>query len=415
MTTLRATLTRTAGCLALCLIAGCTGMGSQSRPDMEPWPEISRDFRIEALRTRLYEYSSTFAASVELAATSIEQRTTDPAIRRNAVLWRVRAVPEMRKACFRLEPMSGLVDAWVLARQMDQLFSEGAGATAFGPFQGEVVAVSRKLSEQMQAIGGSITVSPEARADFERRIIQPWLAANPLHDITFARESTIARFSEQSRDLGDLPQSVGTIEELAIMLSQQMRIYLADLPRQVQGEVDLLRHDVLSSESVASLQSDLDAATTSAESIAGNVGRIAETADDLPSLVEKERTLILEEVNRQRSLVLQAVTVEREQAMAAIVSMVAHERAELLNGVETQRLATLEWANLQRRDTIEEVRRELASAMKIARTERATVVEDVRGIVDTVLLRIALFLLAGVVLAPLVAHIYVRVWPKRAP
>jgi len=53
--------------------------------------------------------------------------------------------------------------------------------------------------------------------------------------------------------------------------------------------------------------------------------------------------------------------------------------------------------------------------MKIARTERATVVEDVRGIVDTVLLRIALFLLAGVVLAPLVAHIYVRVWPKRAP
>jgi hypothetical protein len=391
------------------------GMGSQSRPDIEPWPEISRDFRIEALRTRLYEYSSTFAAAVELAATSIEQRTTDPAIRRNAVLWRVRAVPEMRKACFRLEPMSGLVDAWVLARQMDQLFSEGAGASAFGPFQGEVVAVSHRLAEQMQAIGGSITVSAEARAEFERRIVQPWLTENPLRDLTFARESTIARFSEQSRDLGDLPQSVGTIEELAIMLSQQMRIYLADLPRQVQGEVDLLRNDLLTSENLVSLQGDLDATATSVESIAGDVGRIAEVADDLTPLVEKERKLILEEVNRQRSLVLQAVSSERERAMAAVASMVASERAQLLAGVEAQRLATLEWATRERRETIEEVRRELASAMKIARSERVTVVEDVRGIVDTVLLRVALFLLAGVVLAPLVAHVYARIWPKRTP
>ena len=39
-------------------------------------------------------------------------------------------------------------------------------------------------------------------------------------------------------------QSVGTMEELAISLSQQARIYLADLPRQVRGEVDLMRADM---------------------------------------------------------------------------------------------------------------------------------------------------------------------------
>ncbi len=51
--------------------------------------------------------------------------------------------------------------------------------------------------------------------------------------------------------------------------------------------------------------------------------------------------------------------------------------------------------------------------MEALRGERAVVVDDVRHIVDVVLLRVALFLLAAVVLAPLVAHVYARVWPRR--
>ena len=40
-------------------------------------------------------------------------------------------------------------------------------------------------------------------------------------------------------------QSVGTIEEMLTSLTHQMRIYLADMPRQVRGEIDLLRSDAL--------------------------------------------------------------------------------------------------------------------------------------------------------------------------
>ena len=96
------------------------------RADLAPWPEIQQDLRVEALRLRLHEYSITFAAQVDIAATAIEQRTADPAVRRNAVLWKLRAIPEMRKACFRPETVGALVDAWTFARQMEQLFSSGA-------------------------------------------------------------------------------------------------------------------------------------------------------------------------------------------------------------------------------------------------------------------------------------------------
>ena len=400
-------LIRTAACLALSSLVACASLTKKSTgPDLKPWPEIRRDFRVETLRTRMHEYSITFAAEIDLADTAIERRAADSTVRRNALLWRVRAIPEMRKACFRLEPISALVDAWIFARQMDQLFSEGAGAGAFGTFQPEAVEVSRRLVHQMREIGGSIAVSPEARVEFEHKFIDPWLAEQPLHDLTFVRESPIARFAEQSRARGDTLQSVGTMEELAFILSQQARIYLADLPRQVRGEVDLMRADVLPSERLLSMQNDLHMSASAAD-------RIASATEGMPPLIKDERRIILDEIGRQRTLVMDAVAVEREQAIQAIVRAFDVERRELMRTIESQRVATLAWATAERHDAIAEVRHELGGSMESLRGERAIVLGDLQRMIDVVLLRVAIFLAAAVVLAPLVAHAYVRVWPRR--
>ena len=399
---------RAAVCLALSSsLVACASLAKQStQPDLKPWPEIRLDVRPESLRARMYEYSITFAAEVDLAATAIERRAADATVRRNALLWRVRAIPEMRKACFRLEPVGALIDAWVFARQMDQLFSDGAGSGAFATFQPEAVAVSRRLVEQMREIGGSIAVSPEARTEFEQRIVDPWLAEHPLRDITFVRESPIARFAEQSRARGDTLQSVATLEDLALSLSQQARIYLADLPRHVRGELDLMRADILPAADVAAMQGDLRVSAAAAD-------RIASTAEGLFPVVLNERRIVLDEMSRQRTLVMDAISVERERAVGAIVRAFAVERSAMLRNFESQRRATLEWATAERRETIAEVRHELAGSMAALRRERAVIGDDVRHIVDLVLLRVAIFLVAAVVLAPLIAHAYVRVWPRR--
>jgi len=402
----RVALMRTATCVALSSLVACASLARQStQPDLDPWPEIRSDVRVESLRARMYEYSITFAAQVDLAATSIEGRADDSTVRRNALLWRVRAIPEMRKASFRLEPVGALIDAWVFARQMDQLFREGAGANAFGAFQPEAVQVSRQLVEQMREIGGSIAESPEARAEFERRVIDPWIAEYPLRDMTFVRESPMARFSEQSRARGDTLQAVGTIEDLAVGFSQQARIYLADLPRQLRGELDLMRSDMLP-EGLASIQGDLHVS-------AAAVDRMASTAEAVSPLVLSERRIILEEFSRQRALVMEAIATEAARAVGEIVDSFARERSELLRSFESQRLATLDWGTVERREVIAEVRGELAASLDALRRERAIVVDDLRRIVDIVLLRVAIFLIAAVVFAPLVAHAYARVWPRR--
>jgi len=197
-----------------------------------------------------------------------------------------------------------------------------------------------------------------------------------------------------------------TMEDVVLSLSQQARIYLADLPRQLRGELDLMRSDMLPAESVASMQGDLHVSAAAAD-------RIASTAESISPLVLNERRIVLDEMSRQRALVMEAITVEREQAVSAIVHAFAAERNEVLRNVDSERMATLEWATNERREAIAEVRRELAQSVAALRAERAVVVDDVRHIVDLVLLRVAIFLVAAVVLAPLVAHAYVRVWPRR--
>jgi hypothetical protein len=121
---------------------------------------------------------------------------------------------------------------------------------------------------------------------------------------------------------------------------------------------------------------------------------------------------VLDEMNRQRALVMTAITTEREEAMLALTSDFALERNQLLRDVEAQRLATLQWATGERRETIDDVRRDLAGAVNALHAERGAFTDDVRRLVDAVLLRMALFVIAGVVLAPLVAHAYARVWPR---
>jgi hypothetical protein len=143
------------------------------------------------------------------------------------------------------------------------------------------------------------------------------------------------------------------------------------------------------------------------------VDRLAASAESLAPLVLSERRIVLDEMSRQRALVMGAISAEREQAVHDIVTAFAAERSALLRDIDSQRLATLEWATAERHDTTADVSRHLTAAMVALQAERFTIVNDLRHAADVILLKVALFLVAGVVLAPVVAHAYARVWPQR--
>jgi hypothetical protein len=388
-------------------LSSCASMQTaQSKPHLSPWPDIRTDFRLEVLRGRLQEYAITFGAEVDLVAASIERRSNDVNIQRNALTWRLRAVPEIRKACFRPEPVPALLDAWTLARQMEALFSSGAAANAFGPFQKDVADVSSRLVAGVRDIGAYVAVSPDARDRIERDLVDSWAVAHPLRDLAFSRESAIERFAEQMRERGELFQSVGTIEDMLTSLTHQMRIYLADMPRQVRGEIDLLRSDALPPSTAEAVLRDLGLA-------AGAADRAARTAELMPGLVREERQVVLDDLGKQRALLMQEIGKERELALSGLSMTLASEREMVMKAVDAERLATLEWGTVERREVINVFRQEFQAAVAAIHQERIATIDDTRHLVNGVLLKVALFVLLAVVLAPVVAHAYVRVWPRR--
>jgi hypothetical protein len=312
----------------------------------------------------------------------------------------------MRKACFRPEPVPALLDAWTLARQMEALFTTGAEANAFGPFQQEVVGVSSRLAAGVRDIGAYIAVSPDARDRIERDLVDSWVVAHPLRDVAFSRESSVARFTEQMRERGEVFQSVGTIEEMLVSLTNQMRIYLADMPRQVRGEIDLLRSDSLPPSTAEAVLRDLGLA-------AGAADRAARTAELMPALVREERQAVLDDLGKQRVLLMQELGHERELALEGMSMTMAHEREVAMKAIDVLRLATLEWGTVERREILTVVREEFQAAVAAIHQERIATIDDTRHLVNGVLLKVGLFLLLAVVLAPVVAHAYVRVWPRR--
>ena len=90
-------------CIALASHLACAGMNkAPERPDLEAWPEIRPDFRVEVLRGRMHEYATTFAAEVDVAARAIEEMVrvspTDEAVNLAAQLWTMFGEPEKAAA-----------------------------------------------------------------------------------------------------------------------------------------------------------------------------------------------------------------------------------------------------------------------------------------------------------------------------
>ena len=204
----------------------------------------------------------------------------------------------------------------------------------------------------------SVAESEQDTLDMES-LVESWVEAHPLTDLSFARPSSIGQFADLTQERGGTLQQVQTLEEQISNLATQVRIYLAGIHKQLRGEIEFTLDEALGTEGLAGLVS-------SVETIGASVERLATTAEQLPGLVREERRLTLEELDRQRELVLEAVSAERHQLVEAIVAerlaaldAIARERTAAFEDLSHQRLETLTWLASQITTEREEVLREV--------------------------------------------------------
>jgi len=393
-----------AGLVLVVVAAGCGALQGRSAPIQPDW--VASSYRPEVLRTWMNEYTADFGAAVETAAERIRRESDDPEVRRSAMVWKISAVPAVRKAAFRIEPVAAMLDVWTLAAQMDAMLGGEAGEAAFGPHRAIATDASAATLREIRSIVRRVTGDDEMVRRLEENFIDPWIDQHPMTSITLARGSSMADYAEWTRErVGTLDQ-VASLERQVATLGTQARLYLGDVSKMVRWEAELVREDMLD-------ELELDRLRASIESLAESAKRATAVAESTPGLVAEERAVVLGEVDRQRTLVMDDVSAELEAARAtveaerlAILEAIAAEREIVVRAVTDERAAVLEDVSAQRLETLDWIEDERDELVGIARAE-------ILAVVDRVLLRVVVLIALAVVLAPIVAHVYALVWPRR--
>ena len=391
-------------------------------------PGLNPAAREEALRAGVHEYLLDFLGEVEMASDRIAAESVDPAVRRNALLWRLNVIPAMRQACFRPNPFGAALDAWILTAQMKAFFETGPGSNAFGAHQEDTIAVATLLETQIAALWASICLTPEDAESWRNKKVDPWVEANPIETMSFARPSPHAEYAELAPDRGGAVQRFKSIDEQIAVLSTQARIYLESVFKQVRGEAQLAVDEIMPPEQIKQLIESVASASESAQ-------RAAAVAEQMPELVHQERESIMGEVDRQRTLVMDQVSVELEQALAIIptereatLAWLDDELDDVLEHISRERRTVLETFLQERELVLEEVRDDLEMFLGEVSEEREAVLSavsdiaastmessdaELRQAIDHFFIRLVLLVVIVILIAPLIAHLYARVWPRR--
>ena len=276
------------------------------------------DMTSTELRLHAYGYAERFSADVEHAADEILAGTEDANVRRNALLWKMNALPAMQVAVFQSDPLMGFLDAWTLTVQMRDFFTTGAGRDAFGPLQSIAVEASEALERRVGEVIASVTVSGEAPEGWG--IVRAWADSHPISSMEFLRETTADQFADVlgQNQAGGLAV-LGSLAMQATDMSERLKVYAATLPRQIRWQSELILLDLLH-------EADIEEFLGNVESIDRSALRLADFGDTVPALVgdqaafaidalSAELLASLREVDRQRIETIEALTRERIAVM----------------------------------------------------------------------------------------------------
>jgi len=302
-----------------------------------------QDMTSAELRLKVHAFASRFERTIESAADIIMDGTDDPAIRRNALSWKIYAVPEAQKAAFHYDPLAGLIDVAALCGQMRQFFEPGGGGEdMFGEWQHVVVAAQRLLDDEVWELAVSITKSGELGR--MSGVVSEWVKENPIDSVVMVRKSTRALSAKLATETGrGAGAALGGITDTVSDLSDRLTIYAASVPSQARWQAQLLVYDLLDEAALESL-----GPTT--ESLADSIDRIASTVELTPDLVVRERAKTLEEI----ASIAQALTDSIDFQRMATIDAVAVERIAVLAALERERKAIIEAIREERAATINE-------------------------------------------------------------
>ncbi len=273
------------------------------------------EITVTGLRAIDYEFASRVGQLVAKCADEIVQTTDDPETRRLALLWRMYASPQARKAAFNQDPLAGLIELWALAGQQKAYFVEGDGKGAFGEGHPCVVDTVVELNQEAEELAAKTISAAEFEQISER--VAAWVAVHPIEGRFYVRPTAQADLAGLvgSQAKGGL-QAVGSMEETVRDLNDRIAILSVQLPTEARWQADYLVNALFE------------------EYVADPSEAVVEAVDGVTSFLDDFETTL----GNQTTRILEGITAEREAVFAAV----GEERALVLEALEGERAAVLD-------------------------------------------------------------------------
>ena len=113
--------------LVICLIMAIVGCKSTAEKSTMMKQLNVKNVTSQELEVRINEFATHFAHAVEASADEIMSRTTDSSIRRQALIWKIYAIPACKAAATAADPLMAFIDTWTFVVQMSDYFETGGG------------------------------------------------------------------------------------------------------------------------------------------------------------------------------------------------------------------------------------------------------------------------------------------------
>ena len=301
---------------------------------MKATPEIV--VSADQLQLQSFEMGRNLATLIERAADSITAASTDPAVRRNALLWKISAIPLVQEAALRNNPHIAGVDLLAFTVQQTEYFTTGAGRNSFGPQQSIAVAAAREAEQAVLDLGRRVMQGGEIPAAVEANMRQ-WAASHPMQGPALRRAS-ILDSDWKALGLSDrsLTATIGNMDRTMVNISYRLSYLNETLAMVVRWNAELVAEQAMHTPTADSL---LGAGT-------GTLRSVGTLADGFPALLDRqrealmhdidlERVAMMRDLDRQRVLAFQDLAVQRVALEAALTA----ERKSLMEQVGQERAA----------------------------------------------------------------------------
>ncbi len=385
------------------LIVGCASGPTRKSSSVKSAPKVESS--ATELSSRNQSLLAIYSAEVEAAADQIILESPSTAARRQALLWKIDAIPVLQKCLLNTDPVVAALDSWAFIFQMKEYMERPAVKQAFSGMYPVVAATLKNMDEEMQQLVQ--VAAPSAKVPAVRQTIADWAQAHPVHPNLAGRQSFEA---ERIRQLGE--SNLGTMASIRALgeslgdLTARLDAYNTYLPKQARWQAELLVSDLARGPEFGGVASNFS-------TLSNALAKTSSSVEQMPGFVDQTRAAVMSDVDRQRLAAQDFVQGEREQAFNALT----RERAALALDIGRERLAATAYLHTEVQNGLKALHDERVGAMNDARAAAEHSLQDfdsrARSLMNRFFLYAAVLALLMLGLGALIAWLLLRRFERR--